>query len=91
MVDMPHYDYTCADCGYAQEVFQKISDPPLNQCPKCFQTSFIRGPGGGIGLQFHGEGFYINDYPNDKSSTSKNSETPKAQKGCACGKPACDA
>ncbi len=31
---MPTYEYRCSKCGEF-EVFQKISDPPLEKCPDC--------------------------------------------------------
>lgn len=83
---MPNYDYKCANCGHEEEVFQKITDPSLEKCPKCNQPSFKRKPGGGIGLQFRGSGFYINDYDTKRSSEDK----PSSGK-CGCGKSSCDA
>lgn len=92
---MPHYDYVCSECGHREEVFQKMTDPVLTECPQCYQKTFKRGPGGGIGLQFHGSGFYINDYDANKPSPKKSSEgpsvPPKPTKGCGCGKSSCDA
>jgi len=32
---MPTYDYECHRCGRTFEVFQKISDAPLKECPEC--------------------------------------------------------
>ena len=32
---MPIYAYRCAACGHAKDVLQKISDPPLVDCPAC--------------------------------------------------------
>lgn len=80
---MPNYDYKCTNCGHQEEVFQKMTDGPLMECPQCHQLSFKRGPGGGIGLQFHGSGFYITDYDGKKPPASDN--------GCGCGKSACKA
>lgn len=59
---MPHYDYTCTQCGHQIEAFQKMTDSPFQECPMCHQNSLKRGPGGGVGLQFQGSGFYITDY-----------------------------
>ena len=57
---MPSYDYECKSCGHTFEVFQNMSDPPLNSCPKC-RKSVRRLIGGGLGVIFKGSGFYVND------------------------------
>lgn len=76
---MPTYDYSCADCGHREEVFQKMTDDPLTQCPACLKQSFQRGFGGGIGLHFKGSGFYITDYPKGEKGSST-AESPKKEK-----------
>ena len=79
---MPTYDYLCTNCSHHEEVVQKMSESPLTQCMKCQQSTLKRGPGGGIGLQFQGNGFYITDYcsNSDKSSTQC---CPCNQSGCS--------
>ena len=37
---MPIYAYKCAACGFAKDVLQKMSDPPLAECPSCGQAAF---------------------------------------------------
>ena len=32
---MPVYEYACAACGLEFEEWQKISDKPIQTCPKC--------------------------------------------------------
>src|SRR5205823_1094926 len=32
---MPTYEYACRACGFEFEEIQKMSDPPLDVCPKC--------------------------------------------------------
>ncbi len=90
---MPNYDYHCTHCGHSEEVFQKMSEDLIKKCPSCQKDTFKRGPGGGIGLQFQGSGFYINDYPqNGKNSGSPSpNELSKEKKSdhsgcCPCGK-----
>lgn len=78
---MPTYEYQCLSCGATLEVTQKITEDALTQCPACKSESLRRGPGGGIGLQFKGSGFYCTDY-NQKPSNPPESSSP----GCACGK-----
>ncbi|MDP1880823.1 MAG: zinc ribbon domain-containing protein [Parachlamydiaceae bacterium] len=71
---MPNYDYACSNCGHQEEIFQKMSDSVISHCPVCDQSTFVRKPGGGVGLQFKGSGFYITDY--------KKGDQPPA-KGCS--------
>lgn len=59
---MPTYEYHCQSCRKQKDIFQKITDEALKKCPECGSDQFKRGPGGGIGLQFQGSGFYITDY-----------------------------
>lgn len=37
---MPIYSYRCQECGFTQDVLQKISDPLLTDCPSCSKPSF---------------------------------------------------
>lgn len=81
---MPTYDYLCNQCGYKFEIFQAMSDEPLNTCPKC-NGKVRRLVSGGTGLIFKGTGFYLTDYKNkpavDKSgSTSKPSSKKPSSK-----------
>ena len=36
---MPFYEYECPNCGYRDEVLQKITDKPLKKCPSCGKNS----------------------------------------------------
>jgi putative FmdB family regulatory protein len=58
---MPTYDYECKDCGYAFEKFQSMSDETLKTCPECGKDELRRLIGGGLGIIFKGDGFYVND------------------------------
>jgi putative FmdB family regulatory protein len=66
---MPTYDYECTACGYNFEVFQKISDTPLTECPQC-KKRVKRLIGGGTGIIFKGSGFYTTDYKKSSINTS---------------------
>jgi putative FmdB family regulatory protein len=57
---MPTYEYRCAR-GHVFDVFQKMSDEPVAQCPECGEPA-TRLVSGGAGFLFKGEGFYITDY-----------------------------
>jgi len=83
---MPTYDYICSDCSHEFEEFQKMTDPLLEDCPKC-KGSLQRKIGGGAGLLFKGSGFYITDYKNSKSSQETPSETAKTKNAESKKKP----
>jgi len=60
---MPTYEYQCRKCGHRFEVFQRIVDPPVRDCPKCATKGSVEQIiSGGSGLIFKGSGFYITDY-----------------------------
>ncbi|MFI0435685.1 MAG: FmdB family zinc ribbon protein [Parachlamydiaceae bacterium] len=86
---MPNYDYYCADCGYKEEILQKMSDVPLTLCPECHKPAFKRQFGVGIGLQFQGSGFYSTDYQHPSSSGSDKATPASASKACGCGQTSC--
>jgi putative FmdB family regulatory protein len=58
---MPTYEYRCPQCGGDFEKFQKMSEPPVADCPAC-GTAAERRMSAGAGLLFKGSGFYITDY-----------------------------
>lgn len=69
---MPTYEYQCQQCDDRFERFQKMSDPPVAECPSC---------GGGVkkvlhppAIAFVGPGFYVNDYK--KASAPARAEQP---------------
>lgn len=80
---MPIYAYKCADCGFAQDEMQKVSDAPLTTCPKCGAASYAKQLTA-AGFQLKGNGYYATDF---KSGGSKPSESPAP----ACGAGACPA
>lgn len=57
---MPTYEYRCPK-GHEFEKFQRMSDPPVADCPECGQGA-ERLLSAGAGLVFKGSGFYITDY-----------------------------
>ena len=83
---MPTYEYECTNCNKVFDIFQKITDKPLKECPKCHKK-INRLIGGGSGVIFKGSGFYATDYrkPSGKSAPPKTKPAacPKAQAGCA--------
>ena len=75
---MPTYDYKCNNCNYTFELFQKMTDEPIKECPKC-KGKVTRLIGAGSGPIFKGSGFYQTDYKNNgksnKNSVKKDSKT----------------
>lgn len=86
---MPTYDYECTSCAHTFEAFQKITDKPLEKCPKC-NKKVRRLISAGAGIIFKGSGFYANDYrkvaKKEKSDTPAN-VCPKMKEGCDGCKP----
>ncbi|MDE0394772.1 MAG: zinc ribbon domain-containing protein [Gammaproteobacteria bacterium] len=75
---MPTYDYRCPD-GHTFELFQRMSDEPVAECPTCGARAG-RILSAGAGFLFKGEGFYITDYRSE--SYRKAAEAEKsAQSG----------
>lgn len=60
---MPTYEYRCQK-GHEFEVFQRMSEAPLNKCIHCGAQA-ERLLSAGAGLLFKGSGFYITDYRSD--------------------------
>ena len=70
---MPTYDYKCLDCNYTFEEFQKMTDDPLEVCPKC-KGNLKRLIGAGSAPIFKGSGFYQTDYKNNDSAKKDNTK-----------------
>lgn len=66
---MPTYEYRCTVCSNLFELFQKMNDEPIKNCPKC-NGEVKRLIGTGAGTIFKGKGFYQTDYKNSGSATS---------------------
>ncbi len=77
---MPTYEYRCPSCGNEFEKFQRMSDEPVAECPRCGAAS-ERRLSGGAGLLFKGSGFYITDYRSDsykKAASSEGGSSPSS-------------
>jgi len=58
---MPIYAYRCAECGFAKDVLQKISDPVLTVCLSCGKETFKKQLTA-AGFQLKGTGWYVTDF-----------------------------
>ena len=76
---MPTYDYQCQK-GHRFEVFQKMSDDPIAECPECGEAA-QRMISGGAGFLFKGDGFYITDYRSDEYKKKASAEGPSGDGG----------
>lgn len=71
---MPIYEYACHACGLEKEHLQKMSDPPIAQCPACGSTDYVKKVSA-AGFQLKGTGWYVTDFRN--KSVHSNSESKK--------------
>lgn len=77
---MPTYEYGCEDCGRFEHS-QKITDPPLEKCPRC-QGPVKRLIPRQLTVIFRGSGFHVNDYRKG-SPAPEPAESPKPEKAAA--------
>jgi putative FmdB family regulatory protein len=80
---MPIYAYKCTECGFEQDVMQKMSDAVLTECPSCGKSTFTKQLSA-AGFQLKGSGYYATDF---KNSGAKPADAPSP----ACGTGACPA
>lgn len=66
---MPIYEYLCENCGKELEKIQKISEPPMVDCPECGKSS-LRKKISAVGFQLKGTGWYATDFK-DKPKTQE--------------------
>lgn len=81
---MPTYEYRCPE-GHTFDLFQRMSDDPVADCPECGAAAERILSGGG-GLLFKGEGFYITDYRSDSYKKAEKKESDSGG-GDAAAKP----
>ncbi|MFP4460203.1 MAG: FmdB family zinc ribbon protein [Candidatus Zixiibacteriota bacterium] len=70
---MPIYEYKCTKCGHISECICKASTVNEKKCEKCGETAKRLFPTK-VGLVFKGDGFYITDYKDKKSSLATDEE-----------------
>ena len=72
---MPIYEYQCQACGQRNEAIQKLSDPPLTECPECGGAlkKMVSSPA----FQFKGTGWYVTDYAGKKGGGSDGEKSDK--------------
>jgi putative FmdB family regulatory protein len=58
---MPIYEYRCSACGQLHEVLQKVTEPPLTECPSCGKAGMQKLLTA-AGFQLKGSGWYATDF-----------------------------
>ena len=86
---MPIFEFRCDDCGFEKDALQKMSDPPLVNCPQCGKPA-LRKLVSAAGFQLKGSGWYATDFRNSgakpaaakgdsaKTDTAEGSATPSS-------------
>jgi putative FmdB family regulatory protein len=64
---MPFYEYECPNCGYQDEVLQKINDKPLKKCPSCGKAGLKKLMSAPV-FRLKGSGWYETDFKSDKEN-----------------------
>ena len=73
---MPLREYQCDACGHRFEVIQRMSDPPLEACPKC--GDILRKLQAAPAFHLKGSGWYATDYAKKDQSSAKSEDESKA-------------
>ena len=70
---MPIYEYRCPN-GHTFEVFQRMSDPPVQSCETCGEgpVEKVLFP---VAVHFKGSGFYSTDYGRGSRKAAKEGES----------------
>lgn len=94
---MPIYEYQCSACGHALESLQKLSDPPLTDCPECGKAT-LQKQISAAGFRLSGGGWYETDFKSgtkrnvaDKDSGGSGSGGGSSGGGHSCGGGGCGA
>ena len=75
---MPNYDYECDACGHEWEMFQRMVEDPIKQCPECKKKKARRLFGTGAAIMFKGSGFYETDYRSDSYKKAAKADKEKS-------------
>ena len=88
---MPTYEYECKACGERHDIFQKMSDDPLVDCPSCGKPE-LKKLLSAAAFQLKGNGWYQTDFRNNgKKDSAKDSKSADAgdNKASACSSGEC--
>ena len=78
---MPIYEYRCPN-GHTFEVFQKMSDPPVEACTVCGAgpVEKLLFP---VAVHFKGSGFYSTDYGRSGRKPSRDGDSAGGDKAAS--------
>jgi len=62
---MPFYEYECTNCKFYVEALQKVSEPPLRQCPSCKKQTLKKLVSAPV-FRLKGGGWYETDFKSDQ-------------------------
>ncbi len=80
---MPIYEYSCEACGEHLEKLQKLSDAPLEICPKCGEPK-LKKLISAAGFRLKGSGWYETDFKQDKKKNLCDSGKGESKPAPAC-------
>lgn len=75
---MPIYEYRCSECGQDHEVLQKVSEPPLTECPACGKPA-LQKQLSAAGFQLKGSGWYATDFKGSAKKPVEKKADAKAE------------
>lgn len=84
---MPIYEYRCDACGHEMDALQKLSDPPLTDCPACGSPS-LKKLISAAGFRLKGGGWYETDFKQGGQKRNLHEGGGKAEAKGDAGKPA---
>ena len=77
---MPIYEYRCNECGYQNDYLQKLSEPPLTDCPECGKSTFSKQVTA-AGFQLKGTGWYATDFKSKPAAPAAKADADKGTSG----------
>lgn len=91
---MPIYEYACPDCGHRFDALQKISDNPIQTCPKC-SAGQVKKLISATSFVLKGSGWYKDHYGlkggPEGESAKESKDAPAAPAAPAAAAPAAPA
>lgn len=88
---MPIYEYRCSACGFEKDALQKLSDPPLVDCPQCSKPALVKLISA-AGFQLKGSGWYATDFKGSGAKAKTDSgDAAKPTSGESTAPPSADA
>lgn len=82
-VQVPIYEYECRACRHGFESIQKLSEPPLVDCPECGEPE-LKKKISAVAFRLKGSGWYETDF---KSGDKKNLHGEPAKSGGSSDSP----